>query len=90
MHVCDCAPVEDVLPARDELKVAGFVAPVDIGPVQFQRRVVPALQREQILEKSSAVFAPRLEDVNAPRAIVAETAVVGVMAAIDAGRHAVE
>jgi hypothetical protein len=83
LHCADVPLVGQVLLSRDEAQVSGLVSPVNVSPVQFQSRDIPSFKCDNVLEKRSAIIAPRFVHVDASSAIMLEAAVVGVMASID-------
>jgi hypothetical protein len=70
LHGPDLPLVEHVFCPSDEPKIAWRIAAIDINPVQFQTRGVPAIQGDDIGQESAAVCFPRLKDTDASAAVM--------------------
>jgi hypothetical protein len=74
----------------DEPQVAGLVALVHVDAIQFETRLIQPLKREDIPQEGGFVGSPRLIDDDAARAVVGVARVLRIVAAVLAGRQAVE
>jgi len=100
LHCRDGTLVGSVLAAGAEAQVAGFVAFIDVLPVQFQFWLIPAIERDKVCQKLPLAFAelvaapdrgvPFAEHPDATPAVVRKLFVVFRFAASDAGGYAIE
>ena len=74
----------------DEAQVARLVAFVHVDAIQLQTRFVPAVQRDQIGEKTPTFRLPLGPYVDASAPVVGVSIVVWIPAAVDARRDSVE
>ena len=90
MHFRDGALVVGVRFVRNEPQVTRLVTLLHIGTIQFENRVVPSVQRDEVLQKRPAVFNPFRVNVDAPAPIVWVGFALRVVAPLDAVADSVE